>query len=60
MFSIFVEIRNNVFLLSGSTKNFIYAVAVRYRQARFDVTKNEEMKTLLISLAYYRSTLIFS
>ena len=26
---------------------------------RFVITKNEEMETLLISLAYYRSTLIF-
>ena len=36
-----------------------YTVAALCRQPRFDVTKDEEMETLLISLAYYRSTLIF-
>ena len=34
----------------------MYTVAVL---PRFDITKNEEMETLLVSLAYYRSTLIF-
>ena len=37
----------------------MYTVAVLWRQTRFDVTKNEEMETLWISLAYYGSTLIF-
>ena len=45
----------------GLLKEFYvaYTVTVLYRQARFDVRKNVEMETLLISLAYYRRTLIF-
>ena len=47
-----------LFCRVGPVKEFYVHCGCTLETTAFDVTKNEEMETLLIS-AYYRSTLIF-